>query len=54
LRELNVEPYTAEATAKRLQHCADLGMRALAEARPQKTLSDFLADVETAAGDRAR
>lgn len=54
LRELNVAPYTAEATAKRLQHCADLGMRALAEARPQKSVADFLVDVEKAAGDKRR
>lgn len=49
LRELGVAPFMAEATAQRLHLCADLGLRARAEARPQQTLSDFLDDVDAAA-----
>lgn len=54
LRELGVEPIMSQATADRLQDCADTGIRALAEARPQATLEDFLDDERTARARQAK
>ncbi|MFN3744424.1 MAG: DUF1932 domain-containing protein [Hyphomicrobiaceae bacterium] len=46
LRELGIEPTMAEATAERLQWCADLGMKERAAAtRVPSTIAEFVADV---------
>jgi 3-hydroxyisobutyrate dehydrogenase len=46
LRELGIEPTMAEATAERLQWCANLGMKERAAAtRVPSTIAEFVADV---------
>ncbi len=48
LRELGLDPTMAEATAERLQWCADLGMKERAAAtRVPSTITEFVDDIRT-------
>lgn len=46
LRELGMEPIMSEAISRRLQWCADLGMKEKAAQRLPASIADFVADIQ--------
>lgn len=46
LRELGMEPMMAEATARRLQWCADQDMKEKADKRLPSSIAEFVADIK--------
>ena len=54
LEELGVSPLMSQATAKVLQNCSDLGLRAYAQKRRPARLEEFLDDVRHAEAGRGK